>query len=103
MTPTHMLVKRSTISQQSQYNSGSLCTVMVHTVHKKYYSTDQSTINHSSRKRKLQAKEVPKRTPPINSQTLKFGTFNINGLNLEAGWAVEKLITNRGFDVSIIL
>ena len=53
-------------------------------------------------KKKLQAKEVPKITPSINSQTLKFGTFNINGLDLEAGWAVEKLITNRGIDVSII-
>ena len=53
-------------------------------------------------KNKLQAKEATKITPPINSQTLKFGSFNINGLDLEAGWAVEKLITNRGFDVSII-
>ena len=53
-------------------------------------------------KNKLQAKEVPKTTPPIISQTLKFGSFNINGLNLEAWWAVEKLITNRDFDVSII-
>ena len=48
-------------------------------------------------KKKLQAQEVPKITPPIDSKTLKSGSFNIN-----AGWAVEKLITNRGFDVSII-
>ena len=53
-------------------------------------------------KKKLQAKEPTKITPPIISQTLKFGSFNVNGLDLEAGWAVEKLITNRGFDVSII-
>ena len=51
----------------------------------------------------LQAKEAPQTRPPANQQTLKFGSFNVNGLDLEAGWAVEQLLTKRGFDVSIIL
>ena len=51
---------------------------------------------------KLQAKKVPTTKTPVDSQTLKFGSFNVNGLDLEAGWAVEQLLTKRGFDVSII-
>ena len=51
---------------------------------------------------KLQAKKAPSKQTPVTNLTLKFGSFNINGLDLEAGWAVERLITNRDFDVSII-
>ena len=36
-------------------------------------------------------------TPPV---TTKFGSFNVNGLNLEACWAVQELLEKRGFDVS---
>ena len=53
-------------------------------------------------RKKLQTKEVLKITPPTNRRTLKFGSFNVNGLDLEARWAIEQLLTNRGFDVSII-
>ena len=38
------------------------------------------------------------RAPPT---TLKFGSLNINGLDLEAAWAVEQLLTNKGLDVSV--
>ena len=51
---------------------------------------------------KLQAKKVPTTKIPVDSQTLKFGSFNVNGLDLEAGWAVKQLLTKRGFDLSII-
>ena len=37
-----------------------------------------------------------------NAQTLKFGSFNINGLDTEAGYIVDQLIETRGFDVSVI-
>ena len=40
--------------------------------------------------------ETPK-APPLS--TIKFGSFNVNGLNLETGWAVQQLLTNRGFNV----
>ena len=33
----------------------------------------------------------------------KFGSFNVNGLDLEACWAVQQLLDKRGFDVSCIL
>ena len=37
---------------------------------------------------------------PITRQAMKFGSFNVNGLNLEAGWAVQQILKTRGFDVS---
>ena len=33
------------------------------------------------------------------STSLKFGSHNINGLDLEASWAVQELLKTRGFDV----
>ena len=33
------------------------------------------------------------------STSLKFGSHNINGLDLEASWAVQELLKSRGFDV----
>lgn len=51
-------------------------------------------------RRKLQEKTVPiPPQAPDPPKELKFGSFNVNGLNLEAAWAVEKLVTERGFDV----
>ena len=66
-----------------------------------------SPIKHENKKvklmrKKLQAKEAPRSNIPTNRQTIKFGFFNINGLDLEGGWAVKQLIKNRGIDVSII-
>ena len=37
---------------------------------------------------------------PVLKETLKFGSFNVNGLDIEARWAVEQLLDTRGFDVS---
>ena len=31
---------------------------------------------------------------------LKFGAFNINGWDLDVGWAINQLISDRSFDVS---
>ena len=53
-------------------------------------------------RQKLQEKNPP---PPLVENpcptTLKFGSFNVNGLDLEASWAVENLLKQRSFDVSI--
>ena len=63
--------------------------------HKKHY---QNTFAN----RKKQAG----RSPPIPSKSdpsvtsMKFASFNINGLDLEANWAVEQLLQTRGYDVS---
>ena len=38
---------------------------------------------------------------PIPVSSLKFGSININGLDMEASWAVSQILTNRGYDVRI--
>ena len=49
---------------------------------------------------KLQKRDVPGVPPdPDPTESLKFGSFNVNGLDLEAAWAVENILKNRGFDV----
>ena len=64
--------------------------------------------------KKHKRKEMRKRIEALQAQkplsqkaaepnpTIKFGSFNINGLDLETGWAVEQLLISRGFDVSNI-
>ena len=49
---------------------------------------------------KLQVKKVPTTKTPVDSQTLKFGSFNVNGLDLEAEWAINQILITRNFDVS---
>ena len=43
--------------------------------------------------------QKPKLDPPPKT-SLKVGSININGLDLEATWAVEQLLDKHGFDVS---
>ena len=51
-------------------------------------------------RRKLQEKSINPDTPALAPpKEIKFGSFNVNGLNVEAAWAVEKLVKERGFDV----
>ena len=53
---------------------------------------------------RLQRKAPPPVSKPLPPPTkLKFGSFNVNGLDLEASWAVQQLLDKRGFDVSIFL
>ena len=69
---------------------------------------DKLTYNPAKHKQKLtrksrlllQQKIIPTLKPIIPTQTIKFGSFNVNGLDLEAAWAVGELLKNRGFDVS---
>ena len=50
---------------------------------------------------KLRERDVPEGLPATSpAETIKFGSFNVNGLDLEAAWAVEKLLKDRGFDVN---
>ena len=50
----------------------------------------------------LQAKTItPSPTRAIT--TLKFGSFNVNGLDIEASWAVQQLLMTKGFDVGHII
>ena len=48
---------------------------------------------------KLQKKKVQEPKIPRPTTKLKFGSFNVNGLDLEVGWTVQQLLRNRGFDV----
>ena len=53
---------------------------------------------------RLQKKAPQPASKPLPPPTkLKFGSFNVNGLDLEACWAVQELLDKRGFDVSYIL
>ena len=48
----------------------------------------------------LSAREPQVIDAPATKETLKFGSFNVNGLDIEASWAVEQLLDTRSFDVS---
>jgi hypothetical protein len=50
-------------------------------------------------RQKLQRKKIPQPNQALPPTSLKFGSFNINGLDLETCWAVKELLTKRGFDV----
>ena len=71
--------------------------------------TDRLTYNPLKHKQKqtkalrqeLQQKKIHPAKPAIQHPVLKFGSFNVNGLDLEAAWAVEQLLKQRGFDVSL--
>ena len=51
-------------------------------------------------RQKLQRKTILQQVSALPSTSLKFGSFNINGLDLETNWAVEELLKKRGFDVN---
>ena len=52
-------------------------------------------------RQKLQLRTLSPNPPaPPPPQTIKFGSINVNGLDVEAAWAVEKLLKDRKFDVS---
>ena len=48
---------------------------------------------------KLQSKPTVDVTPTPSSSSIRFGSMNINGLDMEANWAVEQLIAKKKFDV----
>ena len=50
----------------------------------------------------LQKRSLKPQPPLVTPTTLSFGSLNVNGLDLEAGWAVEQLLITKGFDVSIL-
>ena len=50
-----------------------------------------------------QEKKPPTPKPSSPTITLKFGSFNINGMDLETSWAVEELLRTCGFDVRPLL
>ena len=56
-----------------------------------------------SLRKKLQSKKPPDHSIREPSTKIKIGSINLNGLDLETGWAVEQIITNYELDASIIL
>ena len=48
---------------------------------------------------KLQSKPTVDVTSTPSSSSIRFGSMNINGLDMEANWAVEQLIAKKKFDV----
>ena len=65
-----------------------------------YTPTEHKRKETRKLRKTLQEKKVPPPKPTISRQAMKFGSFNVNGLNLEAGWAVQQLLNTRVFDVS---
>ena len=69
---------------------------------------DRLTYDPSRHKRKevrkrlqaLQARQMEQHVPPDPKQVVKFGSININGLDLDSGWAVQELLKNKELDVS---
>ena len=69
---------------------------------------DRITFNPNIHKQKnlkkmrqaLQQREIqePQSTRPV-SPSIKFGSFNINGLDIETSWAVGELLKKHEFDV----
>ena len=53
-----------------------------------------------SLRQKLQKNRLPDPEPIRPTTTMKFGSFNINGLDLETSWAVEEIVKKHDFDVS---
>ena len=47
---------------------------------------------------RIQKPSTAVQAPPT---TLTLGSINVNGLDLEAGWAMEQLLVTKDFDVSI--
>ena len=68
---------------------------------------DRLTYNparHKQRKvkemrQKLQQKSLSPHKPVKISPKMKFGSFNVNGLSVDASWAVQQLLKDRDFDV----
>ena len=54
-------------------------------------------------RQELQMKRVSTERPPPPKSVLKFGSFNVNGLDLETSWAVGQLLQANEFDVKIYL
>ena len=50
----------------------------------------------------LQQRVIPNPKPVLPTTTIKFGSFNVNGLDLEAAWAVGELLKQKGFDVKFL-
>ena len=53
-------------------------------------------------RQELQMKRVSTERPPPPKSVLKFGSFNVNGLDLETSWAVGQLLQDNEFDVRYI-
>ena len=49
----------------------------------------------------LQKKTVQTDRQSVPKTSLKFGSFNVNGLDIETAWAVAELLKENEFDVTI--
>ena len=65
--------------------------------------TSKSTVGKPSRRfiRKKKGKDLSTRQE--ENIVLKFGSFNVNGIDEASGGAIQDLLRERGFDVSLSL
>ena len=88
---------RSLISQRAKKpNTSKIIDRLTYSPHKHKQKFTNKLRTH------LQARAPTVTAPTVAPpQSIKFGSININGLDLEANWAIEQLITKKKFDVSI--
>ena len=87
---------RSLISQRAKKpNTSKIIDRLTYSPHKHKQKFTNNLITQQARAPTVTAPTV---APP---QSIKFGSININGLDLEANWAIEQLITKKKFDVGI--
>ena len=67
------------------------------------YCPEKHKQNYTKKLRsKLESRvEKERKSTPSSTSSIKFGSININGLDLEASWAVDQLLSTRGYDVSL--
>ena len=52
------------------------------------------------RMKALHARMIHQPNPPDPKPAIKFGAINVNGLDIDSGWAVQELLKNKNIDVS---
>ena len=73
---------------------------------RKFKNKDSINSTKKRERDKIKFKQKQKQNPEDvigrEASVLKLGSFNINGLNSESGYAVQDLVKERSFDVSIV-
>lgn len=65
------------------------------------YDPDKHKRKEARRRiKELDDREIQQPNLPDPKPAIKFGAINVNGLDLDSGWAVQELLKNKNFDVS---
>ena len=62
-------------------------------------SSQRARFDKSKRKA---LKAVSQPSLEVSNRVLRFGSFNVNGMDLEASFVIERLIIDKNFDVRLL-